>query len=151
MTPKKTDFQKIRESAEECMRNGDFACSETVMKVIRDEFAPHISDDVIAMASGFPGGIGGSGCTCGAVSGAVMALGMFFGRKKPKDPQAETIQKLSKELHDWFTKEHKQVCCRFLTRGMEHGSEEHMRHCETLTGKVAEETARIIAREMKIL
>ena len=36
------------------------------------------------MASGFPVGIGGSGCTCGAIAGGIMALGMVFGRKRSK-------------------------------------------------------------------
>ena len=148
MIQRTVDFQKINRKAQECMRNGNFACSETVLKVIKDEFAPQLSDAVIALASGFPGGIGGSGCSCGAVSGAVMALGMLFGRTVPKDSRIEKTLKLAKELHDWFRKGHKQVCCRSLIKGLKHGSEEHLRHCEALTGEVAEETARIIAREM---
>jgi C_GCAxxG_C_C family probable redox protein len=43
------------------------------------------------MASGFPVGIGGSGCTCGAIAGGVMAIGMFFGRTSPKDQKVNKI------------------------------------------------------------
>ena len=41
------------------------------------------------MASGFPVGMGGSGCTCGAVVGGIMAIGMFFGRVQAKDSKVQ--------------------------------------------------------------
>lgn len=90
------DFDKIRKVAEDYYRNGDFYCSEAVVKTIRDEFKIEVSDDVIAMASGFPVGMGGSGCTCGAITGGIMALGMVFGRKEAKDPRVVKSMELSK-------------------------------------------------------
>lgn len=141
---------QIRNKAEEYYRNGDFYCSESVVKTIRDEFSLPISDDAIAMASGFPVGIGGAGCICGAVSGGVMAIGMVFGRKEAKDEKVNMAMALSKELHDAFKDKHNITCCRVLTKGMEKGSPEHLKQCIFLTGEVAEETAKIIARELKI-
>ncbi|NFD30957.1 C_GCAxxG_C_C family protein [Clostridium botulinum] len=138
------DFNKIREVAENYYRNGDFYCSEAVVKTIRDEFKIEVSDDAIAMASGFPVGMGGSGCTCGAIVGGIMALGMVFGRKEAKDPIVEKSMELSKKLHDDFKKQHKSLCCRFLTKGMQLGSKEHMGQCIAFTGEVAERVARII-------
>ncbi|AUM94662.1 hypothetical protein CF049_01935 [Clostridium sporogenes] len=138
------DFNKIREVAENYYRNGDFYCSEAVVKTIRDEFKIEVSDDAIAMASGFPVGMGGSGCTCGAIAGGIMALGMVFGRKEAKDPIVAKSMELSKKLHDDFKKEHKSLCCRFLTKDMELGSKEHMDQCIAFTGEVAERVARII-------
>ncbi|BDB00673.1 C-GCAxxG-C-C family protein [Clostridium botulinum] len=138
------DFDKIREVAENYYRNGDFYCSEAVVKTIRDEFKIEVSDDAIAMASGFPVGMGGSGCTCGAIAGGIMALGMVFGRKEAKDPIVEKSMELSKKLHDDFKKEHKSLCCRFLTKDMQLGSKEHMDQCIAFTGEVAERVARII-------
>ncbi|EJE7234052.1 hypothetical protein A0J52_17175 [Clostridium sporogenes] len=138
------DFDKIRKVAEDYYRNGDFYCSEAVVKTIRDEFKIEVSDDAIAMASGFPVGMGGSGCTCGAIAGGIMALGMVFGRKEAKDPIVAKSMELSKKLHDDFKKEHKSLCCRFLTKDMELGSKEHMDQCIAFTGEVAERVARII-------
>ncbi|MHB9941443.1 hypothetical protein CF065_07385 [Clostridium sporogenes] len=143
------DFDKIRKVAEDYYRNGDFYCSEAVVKTIRDEFKIEVSDDVIAMASGFPVGIGGSGCTCGAIAGGIMALGMVFGRKKAKDPRVAKSMELRKKLHDDFKKEHKSLCCRSLTKGMELGSKEHMDQCIAFTGEVAERVARIIVENSK--
>ncbi len=144
-----TILNDVRQTAEKYYKNGDFYCSEAVVKTIKDVFTLPLSDDVVAMASGFPVGMGGSGCTCGAVSGGIMALGMIFGRTQAKDKKVNKMMKLSKELHDTFQKRHKTLCCRALTRDMRLGSSKHMQQCISLTGEVAEEVAKIIIRETK--
>ena len=140
---------KIKEIAESYYRNGDFYCSEAIIKTIIDEFKLDVPEQIISMASGFPVGIGGSGCTCGAVAGGVMALGLFFGRSEAKDKKVKKAMKLSAELNEKFKKNHKSTCCRVLTKGMILGSKKHMAQCISFTGEVAEETARIIIRELK--
>jgi C_GCAxxG_C_C family probable redox protein len=144
------DLNKIRTTAENYYRNGDFYCSEAIVKTIKNEFGLPISDDVIKMASGFPIGIGGSGCICGAVVGGVMAIGMFFGRTEAKDPSVTRTMALSNELHNVFKERHRNLCCRVLTKGLVLGSPKHMEQCISFTGEVAEETAKIIARELNI-
>jgi hypothetical protein len=61
------DPVKIRDIAASYYRCGDFYCSEAVVKAIKDAFDLQVPDSVVAMASGFPIGIGGAGCTlrCG--------------------------------------------------------------------------------------
>jgi len=142
------DLQRIEKKAGDYYRRGDYYCSEAIVKTIKDEFELPLPDDVIAMASGFPVGIGGAGCTCGAINGGVLALGMFFGRKTAGDPCVNKVMALAKELQDTFKKRHKSTCCRVLTKGMELGSEDHMKQCIALTGEVAAETARLILREL---
>jgi C_GCAxxG_C_C family probable redox protein len=137
----------IRKTAEDYYRSGDFYCSEAIVKTIRDAFALQAPDEVIAMASGFPVGMGGAGCTCGAVTGGIMALGLVFGRTRAKDNKVDKAMKLSKELHDLFKARHQNLCCRILTKGMRLGSARHMEQCIAFTGEVAEETAKIILRE----
>ncbi|MGL6106380.1 C-GCAxxG-C-C family protein [Romboutsia sp.] len=144
------DLEKVKATAEKYYRDGDFYCSEAIVKVIRDEFRVDISDEVIAMASGFPVGMGGSGCTCGAVAGGIMALGLFFGRSEAKDAKVSKAMELSKELHDFFKGKNKSICCRVLTKGMTLGEKEHMDQCVFFTGQVAEQTAKIICRELNI-
>ncbi len=147
---KSINLHKVKETAEKYYRDGDFYCSEAIVKTIRDEFGLSLSDDVIALASGFPVGMGGSGCTCGAVAGGIMAIGMVLGRTRAKDAKVQKTMALAKELHDSFKGRHNVLCCRVLTAGMTLGSPEHMKQCIALTGEVAEETAKIIAREMGI-
>jgi len=145
------DLAKIRTIAENYYRNGDFYCSEAIIKTIKDEFELELPNDIISMASGFPIGMGHSGCACGAVIGGIMALGLFFGRTKAKDEKVNNAMALSKELHDIFKSKHKFLCCRTLTKGMTLGSEVHMNQCISFTGEVAQETAKIICRELKII
>lgn len=141
------DFTEVRATAEKYYRDGDFYCSEAVVKTIKDAFGLGYDDTVIALASGFPVGIGRSGCICGAVTGGVMALGMVFGRTQPKDERVNKALVLSKELHDQFRSNHKSLCCRVLTKGLTLGTPEHKNQCVAFTGEVAEFVARLIVRE----
>ncbi|MCJ8342505.1 MAG: C-GCAxxG-C-C family protein [Cetobacterium sp.] len=142
------DLNSIREIAEQYYMNGDFYCSEAVLKVVKDAFKAPYGDDIIKLASGFPVGLGGSGCTCGAVNGGVMAISMFFGRELPGDKKVKKSMDLTKELYDEFAKKYKVACCKVLTRGMTLGSSTHKNHCVTITGDLAVLTSRILAREL---
>ncbi|MDD1730008.1 MAG: C-GCAxxG-C-C family protein, partial [Methanospirillum sp.] len=93
---KPVDPAQIREKAEEYYRSGQFYCSEAIVKAINDSFGLNYPDSVIRLASGFPIGIGGAGCSCGAVTGGVMAIGMVFGRDQPKDPRIDRCLNLSR-------------------------------------------------------
>jgi C_GCAxxG_C_C family probable redox protein len=144
-----TNPAEIRKIAENYYRQGDFYCSEAILKARKDAFRVSAPDTVIAMASGFPIGMGRSGCTCGAIVGGIMALGLFFGRTEAKDQKVNKAMNLSKGLHDWFRARHHHLCCRILTKDMRLGSSAHMRQCIAFTGEVAEETAKLIMRELK--
>lgn len=139
------DLERIRKIAEDYYRNGDFYCSEAVVKTIIDELQIDVSEDVIKMASGFPVGMGGMGCTCGALTGGVMAIGLVYGRSQGKDPKVNKAMELSAKLYQIFCERHKVSCCKVLTRGMEKGSPEHMEQCIAFTGEMAYEAAKIIA------
>lgn len=139
------DLERIRKIAEDYYRNGDFYCSEAVVKTIIDEFQIDVPEDVIKMASGFPVGMGGMGCTCGALTGGVMAIGLVYGRSQGKDPKVNKAMELSAKLYQIFCERHKVSCCKVLTRGMEKGSPEHMEQCIAFTGEMAYEAAKIIA------
>ena len=145
------DALKIRKNAEELFRSGKYYCSEAVMSALREAFFPGLPGCVISSVSGFPVGMGGSGCACGAVVGAVSALGLIFGRESPSDVAASAhCMQLSRELHETFTAKHRVICCRVLSRGTEHagpGEPHKAAHCIEMTGDAAEAAARIILRE----
>lgn len=144
------NIKELRDEAEAYYRNGDFYCSEAIVATIRKHFDADIPLDAIAMASGFPVGVGGSKCICGAVSGGVMCLGYFFGRKEVKDDKVNKAMQLASELHQSFKDNHKTLCCKILTNNMKMGSDTHMEQCIGFTGEIAETTAKIIARELDI-
>ncbi|MGM0472075.1 MAG: C-GCAxxG-C-C family protein [Bacillota bacterium] len=143
------EVNEVKEDAQAAFRSGEFFCSEAIVSTIRDHFELDISKRMIAMASGFPVGVGKSKCICGAVSGAVMAVSYFFGRTEGGDQRVERNLKLANELHDSFQDKHGCLCCRVLTSGMDMESNEHKEQCISFTGEMAAKATEIILRETK--
>ena len=54
------DLEKLQKDAVDIFNQG-FACSESVIYAIKENFELDMSDDAIAMSSGFPWGLGGGG------------------------------------------------------------------------------------------
>lgn len=102
----------------------------------------------IAMSSGFPWGLGGGGCICGALAGGTMCIGYFFGRKTPGDPKINKCFELTKELHDFFRETCGGTCCRILTKGKEKNSPERKEQCTKFVAATVKKTAEIILREL---
>ncbi len=73
-------LDKVRKQAEGYFDRGEFFCSEAVVHTINQLLGNPFPQEVTKLASGFPIGLGKSGCLCGAVSGGSMALGMVYGR-----------------------------------------------------------------------
>lgn len=143
-------INKIKTDAEDLFKAGKYYCSEAIVSSIRSNFELDMPEEMIAMASGFPVGIGKSKCTCGAVSGAVISLGYFFGRTKGGDPKVENALKLVNELQQSFKDNHKVLCCSILTKDFDMSSGEHKKQCVSLTGEMAQKAAEIIVRELNL-
>lgn len=148
---KEVSIKKIRNDAEDLFRKGDFFCSESIVSSIKNNFEIDMPDEMIAMASGFPVGIGRSKCVCGAISGAIMCLGYFFGRTTGGDPKVQKTLELASELQESFRNNHKVSCCKVLTHGMDMASGEHKAQCISFTGEMAEKAAQIIVRELNLV
>ncbi len=133
---KKQFIDEVRHTAEGYFERGEFFCSEAVVKTINDMLDKPYDENVTKLASGFPVGIGKSGCVCGAVSGGVMALGMVYGREHGEAMQ-EKMFPMSADLHDHIKGIYKSTCCRVMTRNFEFASPERKAHCVKITGEVA--------------
>lgn len=132
-------IEAVKEEAEGYFRRGEFFCSEAVVQTINHLLGKPYDDNIVKMASGFPIGMGKSGCVCGAVSGGQMALGMAYGRVHG-EPMNEKMFPMAKALHDYIKEEYGSTCCRVITRqwaGDNFQSPERKQHCITITGKVA--------------
>ena len=145
---KRICLQAIREEAEAYYRNGDFYCSEAIVATIRQQhFDAEIPIEAVAMASGFPVGVGGAKCICGALSGGLCVWATFWSDRSQREQVNKTMA-LANELHQSFRQKHRVVCRSILTSKMTMGSPEHMEQCIGFTGEIAETTAKIIAREL---
>jgi C_GCAxxG_C_C family probable redox protein len=86
-----------------------------VLQAVCQEFEIEIEEDVIRrIAFGFAGGIGNTGAVCGAVVGAVMAIGLKQGRA---DTMEEALGELAvaREFRRRFEAEMETISCRALT------------------------------------
>ena len=112
-------------------------CSEAVLKVI-NEIAPEpLPASMTRLGSGFCEGMGGAGCSCGALAGGVMAIGLLAGRDDVEDEWEPSFY-ASAFFHDRFREAFGAACCRTLVRpfgGMD-GPGRH-EHCAVMTGASA--------------
>ena len=103
-------------------------CSQCTLLALQELFGLE-SKDAFKAASGFPGGIGRMGSVCGGLTGAVMAIGLLFGRSlqdaKIADPEARLQRgqeielrqmQLIKKLFDRFEREYGSVFCDDIER-----------------------------------
>ena len=141
--------EKIRTAAEAYFRSGGYNCAESVLKTLMEELELDVPAQTLKAASGFGGGIGGMGCTCGALTGGVMAIGLVYGRTEAGDPAVRKARELSGRLYQIFCDKHHSSCCRVLTRSLEPGTPERKNQCAALTGEMAYEAARLILAARK--
>lgn len=141
------DMEQLRKDAADYF-NGGYACSESVICAIRKNFGLDWPDDVIAMSSGFPWGLGDPGCICGALAGGTMCLGYFFGRRRPGDPKVQRCFRLTTELHDGFTAKCGAPCCGKLIAGYDRDAPERKAKCTGFVEYAVTKTAEIILREL---
>src|SRR5271157_2412795 len=107
-----TNINRI-ETAESCFRQG-FSCSQAILSTFGEQFGLD-RDTVLKLAAGFGGGMGRMAGTCGAVTGAVMVLGLKYGAVSPDDRQAKelTYEKV-REFAARFKEREGSLVCREL-------------------------------------
>jgi C_GCAxxG_C_C family probable redox protein len=91
-----------------------FNCSQAVCAA----YAPALGlsrDLALKIGAGFGGGMGRHGEVCGAVSGAIMAIGLKAGSVETTDAAAkENAYALSHQVIEQFTARHGTILCREL-------------------------------------
>ncbi len=94
---------------------GDYNCAQSVLKAILEKYDRYY-DEGTASVAGLGGGVGLQGDVCGAVSGAVVALGVLNSRKikDAKKHKEETYASAAKFSYK-FKKKFDTVICSQLT------------------------------------
>lgn len=100
-----------------------FNCSQSVFLAFSGRFGIP-QETALLLASPFGGGLGRSGEVCGAVSGAVMALGLKYGFTSVDNPDSKTeTYGIIREFLDAFREENGSLRCPELL-GCDLGTEE---------------------------
>ena len=120
--PARSVEQTVRRSLE--LFHGGFCCSESVLLASTERLGLQ-SELVPRIATGFCGGMAHAGSVCGAVSGAVMALGCVQGRDVGGAPR-EAIFASVQQLAATFRERWGSIDCPVLL-GCDLGTEEGQR------------------------
>jgi C_GCAxxG_C_C family probable redox protein len=116
---------KKADCAVDCMRR-TFSCSQAVFST----FSPALGLDeetALKVAGAFGGGMARMGETCGAVTGAFMAIGLKYGKAKAEDEQAkDKTYNLVRELVEKFNALNGSIKCKDLL-GFDIGTPEGMK------------------------
>lgn len=91
--------------------NKGYSCSQSVFSAFAEDYGldPGVA---ISVAAGFGGGIGRTGNLCGAVSGAIMVIGLASGVRPEIDPEwREKIYSLDNEFIQRFTEKFGSLQC----------------------------------------
>ena len=126
----KYDSKSAEEYAMELFHKG-FTCAETVMYTLNKYLDLNLDEKSFAMCSGFPWGLGGGGCICGALAGASMLIGTEYGRKSYDETRSEKCFPINKELHDEFKAANGGTCCRVLMRGLDRDDPKRKVNCSS--------------------
>lgn len=114
-----------------------FHCGESVVKAVNEIAGHPLPPGVFRMASGFCEGISGSRCTCGALAGGVMAVGLLGGRMSSSDPWEKPWDATSALRRRFIDDQGTTLCDPIAER---HGGMRHPQrwaHCTDLVGRTA--------------
>lgn len=104
-------FEQLLSEYLEDFRKGRMNCAETVLITMCDHYDMHM--DVCPMiATAFGGGIASTQKICGAISGALMVIGLKHGRELGGDRMP--AYELAKRLLAWFEDEQGTTNCKEL-------------------------------------
>ncbi|MCR4394284.1 MAG: C-GCAxxG-C-C family protein [Dehalococcoidales bacterium] len=99
-------------AAAELMRSGRVNCAQAVITAFCREFG--LGEELaFRLALGLGGGVGGSGYTCGAVTGAYMVLGLLVDKTDSVQAKAE-MRRLIGQFNEKFIQKNGSLLCREL-------------------------------------
>lgn len=92
-----------------------YSCSQAVAAAYCDQFGLE-RDTALKISSGLGGGIGRTGNICGAVTGAILILGLKYGSTNPKDKTAKyaAYKKVQEFCEEFKTQAGSLICHELL-------------------------------------
>jgi C_GCAxxG_C_C family probable redox protein len=145
-----TSIAEVRKQAEESFASGLYCAESVILAIARAEGVE--SELLPKIATGFCSGMSRSCSTCGALTGAILGIGLVLGRSTPEEsvePAYLATQRVIREFKEAFG----DCNCYTLLGGCDMNTPEGqamfqekklMEQCLQITGQAAEMAARII-------
>lgn len=130
-------FVEVKNRAEKYFDQG-YNCAQAVA-LSNIELLGGKTEGIIKLASGFGYGMS-AGCTCGALSGGVMAIGRLLAGTETKGFDKE-IASTTEQLHQRFTQKFGITCCRSLRKKFSLFKDAH---CKMITAETAAFTLELL-------
>ena len=138
---------QVKERARHLYESRQFLCTEAVVVAMNQDLGGGLTEDqALAVAAPFSFALGGSGCFCGALSGAVLASGLLLGKDRPYGHRKE-MRETARQLHDVFKSSHGATCCRVLSRKVRQNKKAHFQQCAGLTAEATEQAVRLVLKK----
>lgn len=135
----------VRQRAENLYENHRLCCSESLLLVLNHGFNGGLTaEQAKQLGAGFCGGIGEAGCICGALSGAIMGLGLLAGPHAKGGMNKKNFRQLTKKMHDRFHEHFSSTCCRVLIQPFDKDKKGRSKFCADLTGTTAAMVAELL-------
>ena len=90
-----------------------YNCSQSIVSAYAEQFGLD-EETAMKIAAGFGGGMGRLGRTCGAVTGALMVLGLRYGRSSPDQAAKERVYARIQEFVERFNARNSSLTCKGL-------------------------------------
>lgn len=129
---------KIDETAEECAARyfgAGYNCAQSVLLAMAEKRGIDVPDKMVAACTAFTGGLGKSGCLCGALAGSSLLIGLVEDRGFAR--KSRTFDRTN-HFHDLFKKNFGGTCCRVLRHGIGYDDPELSSHCCRITSQAAQ-------------
>lgn len=130
-----------------------FNCAQSVCTAFAEQLGVD-RETALKISSGFGGGMGRMAGTCGAVTGAFMALGIKYGPSQPSPEAKAKMYERIREFAERFTARHNALECReLLGYDMSIAEEREKIKAEKLTSdicpQIIRDTAEILEEMMQ--
>ena len=153
-------IESVRQRAHSNFSSG-FNCTECVTEAVWDIINTDLPAEARKLATGFGGGLGLYGDTCGALTGAVLAVGAVHGRSSLPEgiDRRDILTKSRVQLYDdpglyrifnqipnWFVAQYGNTLCREITATWRSNwlCREHALHCREIIAQTAGRAAELM-------
>ena len=91
-----------------------FSCAQSILATFGSQYGLDVQQS-LRVAGAFGAGMARMGETCGAVTGALMVIGLLYGKTRPEDESAkEKTYRVSRQFVDKFRTQYGSILCRDL-------------------------------------